>query len=42
MLKEEKDTQGIHNIVSDFSTPQSHAIYDGSSVISKGWCVRGA
>ena len=41
MLKEVKDTQGINyggssndNMTSDFSTPQSHAINDGSSVIS--------
>ena len=41
MLKEAKDTQGIHaggssndNMAADFSTPQSHAINDGSSVIS--------
>ena len=40
-LKETKDTQGINyggssndNMASDFSTPQSHAINDGSSVIS--------
>ena len=41
MLKEAKDTQEINsvgsyndNMASDFSTPQSHAINDGSSVIS--------
>ena len=41
MLKEAKDTHGIHsggsssdNMGSDFSTPQSHAINDGSGVIS--------
>ena len=40
-LKETKDTHGINyggssndNVASDFSTPQSHAINDGSSVIS--------
>ena len=40
-LKETKATHGINyggssndNIASDFSTPQSHAINDGSSVIS--------
>ena len=40
-LKETKNTQGIDyggssndNMASDFSTPQSHAINDGSSVIS--------
>ena len=40
-LKETKDTQGINyggfsndNMTSDFSTPQSHAINNGSSVIS--------
>ena len=40
-LKEIKDTQGINyggssndNMPSDFSTPQSHANNDGSSVIS--------
>ena len=27
---------------SDFGTPQSHAIKDGSGAINKGWCVRGA
>ena len=38
---EAKDTPGIHsggssddNMAYDFSTPQSHAINDGSSVIS--------
>ena len=41
MLKEAKDTQEIHSggssndtMASDFSTPQFHAINDGSSVIS--------
>ena len=41
MLKEAKDTQEINtgvssndNLASDFSTPQFHAINDGSSVIS--------
>ena len=37
VLMEVKDTQGINSggssITSDFSTPQSHAINDGSSVI---------
>ena len=40
-LKETKETQGINyggssndNMASDFSTPQSHAINNGSSVIS--------
>ena len=40
-LKETKDIPGINyggssndNMASDFSTPQSHAINDGSSVIS--------
>ena len=40
------DTQGINsggssndNMTSDFSTLQSHAIKDGSCVISKCWCV---
>ena len=49
LLKEAKDIQGIisggypnDNMVFDFSTPQSQAIKNGSSVISKGWCVRGA
>ena len=47
MLKEAKDTQRINsggssndNMASDFSTPQSHAKKDGSSVISKVCCVR--
>ena len=42
MLKETKDTQGINsggssndNMASDFSTNQTHAIKDGSIVISK-------
>ena len=49
VMKEAKDTQGIHsggsssdNMASDLRTPQSHAIKDGNSVISKGWCVRRA
>ena len=40
-MKETRDTQGINyggssndNMASDFSTPLSHAINDGSSVIS--------
>ena len=40
MLNEAIDTQGIHcggssndNMAADFSTPQSHVINDGSSVI---------
>ena len=41
VLKEAKDTQGINsggsfndNMASDFSTPESYAIIDGSNVIS--------
>ena len=45
-MKQTNDTQGIHsggssnnNMVSDFSTPRSHAIKDGISVLRKGWWV---
>ena len=45
-LKETKDTQEINyggssndNMASDFSTPQFHAINDGSSVISNSVIV---
>ena len=42
MLKE-TNTQGMKSGgSSNFSTPQSHAIKDGSSFISKGWCILGA
>ena len=46
MIKQTKDTPRIYsggfyndNMASDFSIPPSHAIKDGSTVISKGWCV---
>ena len=49
MIKETKYTQGINsgvysndNMASDFSTPQSHTINDGSNVINKVCCVWGA
>ena len=29
-------------MASDFGTPRSHEIKDEGSVITKGWCVRGA